>query len=94
MKEERLMSLESSNKATTYDDDNIIITPRFERAIHELLRAEMDMMRNQITMNAECWTWGACRISNGRLIFSYGSNEDKPTRMGTADTMITVGGSE
>ena len=65
-----------------YDTENLKLTPRFIEAVKELLRAELQMMKDHEPENAECWTWGICEIgdlANARgLQFEFGGEDDKP----------------
>lgn len=65
-----------------YDDTTIRITPRFRKALEELLAAECEMMAKNDPTHADCWTWGRCEIqdlsSERGLCFTFGGDEDKP----------------
>jgi hypothetical protein len=65
-----------------YDTEIVKPTERFELALKELMRAEMDLMINHEPDYKKCWTWGICEVgdiagSNG-LSFEFGGEEDKP----------------
>ena len=65
-----------------YDTEYIKPTGRFVEAIKELMRAEMEMMRNAEPEFDDCWTWGICEVgdlaSAKGLQFTFGGEEDKP----------------
>lgn len=65
-----------------YDTEELKLTARFEEALKELMRAEMEMMRLHEPEDAECWTWGVCDIddlaSARGLRFEFGGEGDKP----------------
>lgn len=66
-----------------YDQERLDITPRFVESIKELMKAEMEMMREHEPRFAYCWTWGKCTIGDistlrRGLQFEFGSEEDKP----------------
>lgn len=63
-----------------YDTETIKLTPRFIKALEELMAAECEMMAKAEPENAECWTWGKCEVGDlckqKGLDFTYGGDED------------------
>lgn len=71
-------------KFIKHDTVKIKPTQRFIHALKELMRAEMEMMREAEPEYADCWTWGVCEVGDlataKGLQFEYGGEEDKPKR--------------
>lgn len=68
-----------------YDGEYLKLTERYKSALHELILAELEMVREHEPDNADCWTWGYCEVGdiarfNG-LGFCFGGDEDKPEYM-------------
>ncbi len=63
-----------------YDIETIKLTPRFIKAIKELMAAECETMQKNKIMDAEYWTCGRCLVNNlsssNCLEFTYGGDED------------------
>ncbi len=61
-----------------YDGELIKITPRFRKALEELMAAECEMMALAEPNLAYCWTWGHCEIkdlaSQNGLSFTFGGD--------------------
>jgi hypothetical protein len=66
----------------TYDTTEIKLTPRFKRALIELMEAECEMMRKNFPEDEDDWTAGECRITdlsyNSGLGFTYYGDRDRP----------------
>lgn len=41
-----------------YDTEKLVLTDRYKVALHELMAAELEMMREHEPEMADCWTWG------------------------------------
>ena len=67
----------------TYDGAPLELTERFQAALRELVRAELEMMRNHDRSFADCWTWGVVTIQDlataDGLEFEFGGDNDRPT---------------
>lgn len=67
-----------------YDTEEIKPTKRFIKAIEELLRAEIEMMRlhDIDKYDQDCWAWGICTVRDLAAVrgleFEFGGEEDKP----------------
>lgn len=72
----------------------IRLTRRYVEALKEVIRAELEMMRNQESrMHPEAWTWGEVTVndlaSSVGLKWQFGGDEDKPRGMkGNARVII------
>jgi len=62
-----------------YDDETVRITPRFRKALEELMAAECEMMAKNDPKYADCWTWGHCEIADlcrmDGLRFTFGGDD-------------------
>lgn len=62
-----------------YDQEDLVLTERYKNALHELMAAELEMMRHHEPEMAGCWDWGVCTIGDlarkDALNFEYGGNE-------------------
>ena len=65
-----------------YDDHSVTVTPRFQEALLELMRAECEMMQGQEDAHPECWVWGRCHVADlsetGGLQFQFGDDDCLP----------------
>lgn len=63
-----------------YDDTEITLTPRFTKALEELMAAQCEMMAEAEPEYAHCWTWGRCEVadlcSTRGLRFTFGGDDD------------------
>ncbi|WP_064603671.1 hypothetical protein [Photobacterium sp. J15] len=68
-----------------YHNLKIKLTPRYIEALHELMEAELEMMKDQDKGYAECWSWGVCTVRNfskpNHLHFEFGDEESRPKGM-------------
>lgn len=77
-----------------YDKEDLVLTERYKNALHELMLAELEMMREHEPEDAECWTWGFCKVGdiakvNG-LGFCFGGDDDKPEGMTETTKVIEL----
>lgn len=67
---------------TKYAGETITLTPRFIKALKELMKAECEIMAGVGPEHADLWTWGKCDVSDlgmsNYLSFHYGGDEDRP----------------
>ncbi len=68
-----------------WDDRCVKLTSRYVDALMELMRAEIEMMKENEPQNKDCWTYGIATIedlaySNG-ISFEFGGDDDKPNTM-------------
>lgn len=65
-----------------WDDTTVKLTPRYKRAIEDLMAATCEMMREAEPRYAQYWTWGRCEVTNlartDGLRFTYGGDADRP----------------
>ena len=77
-----------------YYGKEIELSDRFLNALCELMRANLEMMRNYHEEFADCWTWGVCIISDlayRHIEYQYGGDEDRPDDLPKGqDVMVTV----
>lgn len=70
------------NMNAKYDTTTVKVTPRFKRALKELMAAQCEMMAQAEPEYADCWTWGNCKIADlssmRGLQFTFGGDDDKP----------------
>jgi len=75
-----------------FDGVELVLTERYKAALHELMRAELEMMQQFEPEFAEEWVWGSCEVGdlvhNNSLIFIYGGEEDRPPKCIGVDTLI------
>jgi hypothetical protein len=76
-----------------YDDKQVTLSKQYLKALHDLMRAELVMMRAAYKENAHCWTWGKCEVGDLSLAacitFEFGGEEDRPDGM-VGETMVIV----
>ena len=77
-----------------YDAKTLVLTDRYKNALHELMAAEIEMMRGYEPDSAECWTWGCCEVGDiadfKALGFFFGGEEDRPAHMICPTTVIDL----
>ena len=77
-----------------WDGEQIVtVTARFEAALHELIEAEMAMMRGTPGHDKECWTWGEATVTDlanaSGISLTFGGDAEKPKDMkGTSRVII------
>ncbi|MGF1731225.1 hypothetical protein [Photobacterium kasasachensis] len=68
-----------------YHKLKIKLTPRYIEALHELMEAELEMMKDQDKDYSECWAWGICTVGNfskpNHLNLTFGDEESRPKGM-------------